>query len=53
MLGHSRIQMVLRYAHPTQQHQAQAKQRVEDFNAAKQIAEFEKKDANTLQIPLQ
>lgn len=27
MLGHSRIQMVLRYAHPTQQHQAQAMHR--------------------------
>jgi hypothetical protein len=24
MLGHSRIQMVLRYAHPTQEHQASA-----------------------------
>jgi integrase len=24
MLGHSRIQMVLRYAHPTQEHQTQA-----------------------------
>jgi integrase len=53
MLGHSRIQMVLRYAHPTQQHQAQAMQRVEEFNAAKQIAEFEKKDADSLQISLQ
>jgi hypothetical protein len=53
MLGHSRIQMVLRYAHPTQQHQAQAMQRLEQFNAAKQIAEFEKKDADTLQISLQ
>jgi integrase len=53
MLGHSRIQMVLRYAHPTQEHQAQAMQRLEQFNAAKQIAEFEKKDANALQISLQ
>jgi integrase len=53
MLGHSRIQMVLRYAHPTQQHQAHAMQRLEEFNAAKQIAEFEKKDADTLQISLQ
>src|SRR5208283_4919616 len=33
MLGHSRIQMVLRYAHPTQQHQSQAMQRLEAFNA--------------------
>jgi integrase len=41
MLGHSRIQMVLRYAHPTEQHQAQAMKRLEEFNTAKQIAEFE------------
>jgi integrase len=53
MLGHSRIQMVLRYAHPTQQHQDQAMQRLEEFNAAKQIAEFEKKDTDALQISLQ
>jgi len=53
MLGHSRIQMVLRYAHPTQEHQAQAMQRLERFNAAKQIAEFEKKDPEMLQISLQ
>ncbi len=50
MLGHSRIQMVLRYAHPTEQHQAEAMKRLEQFNAAKQIAEF---DRNPLQIPLQ
>jgi integrase len=31
MLGHSRIQMVLRYAHPTQQHQKDAMKRIEDF----------------------
>ena len=36
-------------AHPTQQHQDQAMQRLEEFNAAKQIAEFEKKDADSLQ----
>jgi integrase len=28
MLGHSRIQMVLRYAHPTQQHQTSAMERL-------------------------
>jgi len=38
MLGHSRIQMVLRYAHPTQQHQAQAMQRLERFVAEQRIA---------------
>jgi integrase len=29
MLGHSRIQMVLRYAHPTEEHQANAMKRLE------------------------
>jgi integrase len=28
MLGHSRIQMVLRYAHPTQEHQSKAMERL-------------------------
>jgi integrase len=31
MLGHSRIQMVLRYAHPTEDHQFQAMQKVEAY----------------------
>jgi site-specific recombinase XerD len=31
MLGHSRIQMVLRYAHPTEEHQFQAMKKVQDF----------------------
>jgi integrase len=38
MLGHSRIQMVLRYAHPTQQHQTQAMQRVEQFVSSQRVA---------------
>jgi integrase len=42
MLGHSRIQMVLRHAHPTQAHQATAMEQLEQFNAAQQIAAFEK-----------
>lgn len=41
MLGHSRIQMVLRYAHPTQAHQTKAMEQLESFNAAQQIAAFE------------
>jgi integrase len=53
MLGHSRIQMVLRYAHPTEQHQAQAMKRLEEFNTAKQIAEFEQNASESLQISLQ
>jgi len=41
MLGHSRIQMVLRYAHPAQKHQAKAMEQLEQFSAAQQIEEFE------------
>jgi integrase len=41
MLGHSRIQMVLRYAHPTHQHQAQAMQRLEQFVAEQKIVHAE------------
>jgi integrase len=53
LIGHSRIQMVLRYAHPTEQHQSEAMKRLEQFNAAKQIAEFDKREGKSLQIPLQ
>lgn len=42
MLGHSRIQMVLRYAHPTQEHQAKAMKRVEAYNQTQQVAEYER-----------
>src|ERR1700755_174596 len=38
MLGHSRIQMVLRYAHPTQDHQTKAMERLEQFNVLQQIS---------------
>jgi hypothetical protein len=34
MLGHSRIQMVLRYAHPTDEHQMNAMVKLEAFNQA-------------------
>jgi integrase len=33
MLGHSRIQMVLRYAHPTEEHQFQAMKKLQAFVA--------------------
>jgi site-specific recombinase XerD len=35
MLGHSRIQMVLRYAHPTEEHQFQAMRKIEGFVTGK------------------
>jgi integrase len=44
MLGHSRIQMVLRYAHPTQDHQTKAMERLEHFNVIQQISEFERQE---------
>jgi hypothetical protein len=42
VLGHSRIQMVLRYVHATEEHQANAMKRLEEFNAAEQAAEYER-----------
>jgi hypothetical protein len=38
MLGHSRIQMVLRYAHPTQHHQTLAMQKFEQFVSTQKLA---------------
>jgi len=37
LLGHSKIQMVLRYAHPSQEHQARSVERMEQFVAARQM----------------
>src|SRR5262249_11657294 len=42
LLGHSRLCMVMRYAHPQEIHQSDVK-RLEAFNAAKEIAEAEKR----------
>ncbi len=52
ILGHSRIQMVLRYAHPTEEHQAEAIRKLEAFNAQRQMEEYEK-SGQTVQISLQ
>jgi len=40
LLGHSKIQMVLRYAHPTKEHQAQAIKKLEEFAIQRQMAEM-------------
>jgi integrase len=45
LLGHSKIQMVLRYAHPTQQHQTQAVERLELFVAARQMEAIERAES--------
>jgi hypothetical protein len=47
MLGHSRIQMVLRYAHPTQQHQHQAMEKLERFVIEQRIAHVERTSPQT------
>jgi hypothetical protein len=39
LLGHSNIQMVLRYAHPQAAHKAEAIRKMEEFQTAKQMAE--------------
>jgi len=44
LLGHSKIQMVLRYAHPTEGHQAQAIRKMEEFQTAKQMEEAKASD---------
>jgi hypothetical protein len=41
MLGHSKINMVMRYAHPTQEHQRTAMVRLEEYVAAPRIAKAE------------
>jgi integrase len=33
MLGHCRVQMVMRYAHPTEEHQFNAMRKLESFTA--------------------
>ena len=35
MLGHSRIQMVMTYAHPMEEHQSQAMKKIESFVAVR------------------
>jgi integrase len=39
MLGHSRIQMVMRYAHPTQAHQSSAMKKLEQHNSERERQE--------------
>jgi len=53
MLGHSKLVMLTRYVHPTQRHQTDAMRKLEEFNATKQMAEFEANQQRPLQIPLQ
>ncbi|MFL6214542.1 MAG: tyrosine-type recombinase/integrase [Blastocatellia bacterium] len=47
LLGHSKINMVMRYAHPTEAHQRQAMKKLQDFNAARQMEEMELREVPT------
>ena len=40
LLEHSKIHMVLRYAHPTEEHQVQAIKKPEEFTMVRQMAEL-------------
>lgn len=40
LLGHSKINMVMRYAHPTESHQRLAMKRLEQFNLERQMEEM-------------
>ena len=42
MLGHAKINMVLRYAHPTQEHQTKAMDKMELFVSEQKIANAER-----------
>jgi integrase len=52
MLGHSKINMVMRYAHPTQEHQMKAMQRLEEFVSAQKIAAAER-NTRTVSLAVQ
>lgn len=47
MLGHSKINMVLRYAHPTQEHQTRAMDKMESYVIEQRIADAERFAAHT------
>ena len=51
LLGHSKLNMVMRYAHPQEEHQIEAVKKLEKANAARQIAEFEKKKNGSEKSP--
>jgi integrase len=51
LMGHSKLTMVLRYARPQEEHQADVVKRLEKVNAAKQIAEFERKKIEPERVP--
>ena len=51
LLGHSKLNMVMRYAHPQERHQVDAVRLLEAANAAKEIAEFERNSPAVSEVP--
>jgi len=49
MMGHTHIQMVMRYAHPSQDHQSEAMDIVEGHVAAERIAWIARKQSTAVQ----
>jgi hypothetical protein len=47
ILGHSKLNMVMRYAHPQEAHKAEQMKKLAKANAAAEIAEFEKLKVHT------
>ena len=47
VLRHAKLNMVMRYAHPQEQHKAEAMQRLEKANATVEIPEFERVHTKT------
>jgi hypothetical protein len=50
LLGHSKLNMVMRYVHPQEKHQAEAMRRLEVFNAAKEITEVEAQERASAEV---
>jgi hypothetical protein len=48
MLGHSKINMVLRYAHPTQEHQTKAMDKMEQYVSEQKIVYAERQRCKCL-----
>jgi len=51
LLGHSKLVMVMRYVHPGESHRVEAVKKLSIANAARQIAEFEKKEKDSQKCP--
>ena len=53
LLGHSKLNMVMRYADPQEEHQIEAVKKLEKANAAQQIAEFKRNKNGSEKTPPQ